>query len=288
VYYLSPLRYPGGKAELAPFLARVVEAQIPRVDQYAEPFAGGAGAAIRLLADEVVHEVLINDLNPGIAAMWRSVVNDTAEFAGRIETQAATLTEWSRAHEIYNEADEKTDFELGFATFLLNRWNRSGILDARPIGGMRQDGPWKIDARFNRTELADRVRFVGSYGTRIKVSQLDGRQFIKSLEAKAGDALVYVDPPYLNQGDDLYLDSLSPEDHEELADVLNTSPLRWLLTYDVHPRVIDELYGARRRATFRIAHTAHHQHVGKEYLVFGDTISVPDLQVTRVAEAAWV
>jgi len=45
--YLSPLRYPGGKARLAPYLARLISAQTIVPQHYAEPFAGGAGAGWR-------------------------------------------------------------------------------------------------------------------------------------------------------------------------------------------------------------------------------------------------
>ena len=51
---LSPLRYPGGKVRLAPFFAQLLAIQDPVPTRYAEPFAGGAGAALRLLDEERV------------------------------------------------------------------------------------------------------------------------------------------------------------------------------------------------------------------------------------------
>ena len=49
--FLSPLRYPGGKGRLAPYIAHLIAVQPSRPTSYAEPFAGGAGAALRLLID---------------------------------------------------------------------------------------------------------------------------------------------------------------------------------------------------------------------------------------------
>uniref|UniRef100_UPI00404B41F4 DNA adenine methylase n=1 Tax=Brachybacterium sp. GPGPB12 TaxID=3023517 RepID=UPI00404B41F4 len=72
--YLSPLRYPGGKARLAPYLARLITAQDPEPRQYAEPFAGGAGAALHLLHDGVVDRIHLNDLNPGIASILAGLI----------------------------------------------------------------------------------------------------------------------------------------------------------------------------------------------------------------------
>ena len=91
--YLSPLRYPGGKARLAPFIGALVRAQDPVPTRYSEPYAGGAGAALRLLADGVVSHVHINDANPGLAAFWRTVTDpDRAEEAmPRARFQAAWL-----------------------------------------------------------------------------------------------------------------------------------------------------------------------------------------------------
>ena len=44
--------------------------------------------------------------------------------------------------------------------------NRSGIANAGPIGGVKQDGTYKIDARFNRDQLAERVATIGALASR--------------------------------------------------------------------------------------------------------------------------
>ena len=102
--FLSPLRYPGGKGRLAPYIARLIAAQPARPTSYAEPFAGGAGAALRLLIDEHVQSIHINDLNPGIAAFWRCVFYDTERFARRIESAEVNLERWVDAREVYSHA----------------------------------------------------------------------------------------------------------------------------------------------------------------------------------------
>jgi DNA adenine methylase len=288
IRFLSPLRYPGGKGRLAPYIQRLLAAQSRRPRSYAEPFAGGAGAALRLLVDEHVRSIHINDLDPGVAAFWRCVFADTDEFARRIEDHLVTLDSWHQAKATYDNPTDVADMELGFATFLLNRCNRSGILSARPIGGLQQAGAWKIDARFNRTELAERVRFLGSYRNRVIVTQSDARVFIRDLDGMGADVLVYVDPPYLVQGNDLYLDTLTLGDHAELAKLLRESRFPWLLTYDADERVTEVLYAGLRAAEFRIAHTAQRQHVGSEYVVFGSRLNVPGLDVLGATHARWI
>lgn len=288
--YLSPLRYPGGKARLAPYLASLLRQQRPRPTAYAEPFAGGAGAALRLLVDEHVDTIHINDLNPGIAAFWRAVTTQPAQFEELIRDTPVNIDTWHEAIAIYNNPDTPDDLTLGFATFLLNRCNRSGILDARPIGGLDQTGTWKIDARYNPNALAQRVRLIGQYSARIHVTQFDARDFITRLEQsdQANWTFMYVDPPYLGQGEHLYLDSLTIDDHRDLAQRLHVTPLKWFLTYDADPRITDELYAGLRCREFDIAHTAQRQHVGTEYAVYSDTSAVSGERLMRLGTSRWV
>jgi DNA adenine methylase len=275
--YISPLRYPGGKARLAPYISHILARQRPRPRSYAEAFAGGAGAALRLLLDGEVEHIYINDLDPGISALWRCIFDHTDELAKRVETEEVSVDAWRHHSDIYKKPDGRSDIDLGFATFFLNRCNRSGILRPRPIGGLEQDGKWKIDARFNRGALAERIRKLGEYASRVTLSELDARTFIQQLEPKSEDILLYVDPPYLVQGDRLYLDSLSEEDHKQLATLLKQTPLRWLLTYDADSRITEELYKGLRCVEFSIFHTAQIQRTGTEYAIFGNHLILPEV-----------
>ena len=286
--YLSPLRYPGGKGCLAPFIADLIAAQRMRPTEYAEPFAGGAGAALRLLINEQVRVVHINDLNPGIAALWRCVFFETEAFVQRIENGAVSMDAWETHRAVYESPSGASDLDLGFATFFLNRCNRSGILSARPIGGLQQAGRWKLDARFNRSNLAERVRLLSQYRQRVRITQLDARAFLSNLAASGIRVLAYVDPPYLVQGDALYMDSLSAEDHVDLAEHLRASPIPWFLTYDAHERVTTELYKGLRTVQFNIAHTAQVQHVGSEYAVFSDGLELPAMDLIPRGQARWI
>jgi DNA adenine methylase len=275
--YISPLRYPGGKARLAPYVAHLLARQRPRPRAYAEAFAGGAGAALRLLVDNEVDHIYINDLDPGVAALWRCIFNHTEDLAESVASEEVSVDAWHRHAEIYRNPAGKNDLELGFATFFLNRCNRSGILRARPIGGLDQKGDWKIDARFNRESLIGRIHYLGKFAERVTLSETDARIFIERLEPQRDDVLLYVDPPYLVQGDRLYLDSLTELDHQELADTLRVTSLRWLLTYDADKRITEELYKGFRCVEFSILHTAQIQRTGVEYAIFGNELILPEV-----------
>lgn len=286
--FISPLRYPGGKARMAPYLTQLIREQRNRPTSYAEPFAGGAGAALKLLVDEVVKTIHINDLAPGIAAFWRSVFYSSDAFAALVRDASVTVDDWHRHREIFDHPDQHDDITLGFSTFFLNRCNRSGILSARPIGGLDQSGQWKIDARFNRENLSNRILLLGQYRRRVSITQLDAKEFMSSVEHLGSSLLAYVDPPYIVQGENLYLDSLTYEDHVALAAHLASTSVPWILTYDTAEQVTDELYSGFRAASFNIAHTAQKQHVGSEFVVFSDGLQVSSLELVNRANAQWI
>lgn len=269
--YLSPLRYPGGKDRLASFVGNLISHQPHTLSTYVEPFAGGAGVALRLLFNEVVDEVVLNDLEPGVAAFWRAVFSRTDELVELVRHCRPTIDEWHTQHERHLAA-RGDDVELGFATFFLNRTNRSGILDARPIGGYDQSGGWGIAARYNAAALAERVSRIGRYRNRVTVQERDGVDVIRE-HASNERAFIYADPPYLAKGDHLYLNTMVWSDHVRLAEDLRMGGY-WLLTYDADPRVLETLYPRFRCAVFDIAHTAAAHHVGHEHAVFAPSLSV--------------
>lgn len=236
------------------------------------------------MVDEYVERIVLNDLDPGIAAFWRAVFHETEEFAELVESSDVTIAEWERQRETH-EGMPEDDLELGFATFFLNRTNRSGIIRARPIGGMDQAGPWKIDARFNRLELASRIRRLGRYRNRVELHQRDGVEFLDE-QLKDPEVFVYVDPPYIEKAKGLYMDTLAWSDHERLAAALVPSAGRWLLTYDHDDRVPDVLYPGLRHIGFDIAHTAARQYVGQEFAVFSNSVTLTDFEGLRVDPSA--
>lgn len=284
--YLSPLRYPGGKAKLAEFVGRLMAEQPARPTRYVEPFAGGGGVGLRLLIDEHVDEIVLNDLNPGVAAFWRALFESPELLVELIRERPVTVDEWHRQRSIYQTATS-SDLSRGFATLFLNRTNRSGILDARPIGGFDQNGAWKIDARYNVEGLVARVTTLARYASRVTVAQEDGVGLTER-ELEQRQVFVYADPPYLVQGDRLYLDAMSDAGHSELARVLRQGPAQWLLTYDADPRIKDDLYAGFRCAQFSMTHSAGIQRTGFEFAVFPSGLEVPSLNGLGHGDAVWL
>lgn len=277
--YLSPLRYPGGKAKLAPFLIQVLKANALWKPHYVEPYAGGAGAALELLYDEYVDRVTINDADPRVHCFWQAVTRYNAAFLDKLASVRASIREWKRQRAIYESRDRRKVFELGFATFYLNRTTRSGIVhNGGPIGGYDQGGNYKIDARFNPAELADRIERIGRYAHRITVSGYDGLDLLKKLDrgkSKTMNTLVYLDPPYYGKGPELYFDRFDHAQHSDLAEFLSSSPrFDWVMTYD-NVKQIRALYQPFPRIAFSLSYSAFERREGEELLIHPASMAVP-------------
>jgi DNA adenine methylase len=275
----SPLRYPGGKQVLAGVLSRLIKLNGAEGGTYVEPYAGGAGAALSLLYSEHAGRILINDADPCIYAFWRAVLDQTDDFVEMLRTIPTTVDEWTRQRAVYRHRTDHSSLEVGFATFFLNRCNRSGII-ARGglIGGKQQTGAWKIDARFNRVELERRIRKVALYRDRILLSKLDGIRFLATRVEPlgAGDRpFVYLDPPYFAMGPDLYLNHYEAGDHAALATYLRErARFPWVLSYDAAEEIV-RLYSGLRQVPFNLDYSAKVRRVGSEIMVLKPGLVFP-------------
>lgn len=279
-YIHSPLRYPGGKAKLSRFLAALTTANNLQDGIYAEPYAGGAGAALALLLSECVDRIMINDIDARVIAFWTAILRHTCRFLRKLDETPITMDEWDKQRTIYLNPQRHSQFKVGFATFYLNRCNRSGILtNAGPIGGRNQSGKWKIDARFNKDALARRIVRIALYKERIAVFNMDAIDFLRQEIVNSGLAkrsLVYLDPPYYMKGKRLYLNYYQHDDHAQLAKFMKKQKdIKWILSYDNVPE-IRKLYSGMNLLPFNLRYSAHTAKVGSELLIYGNTITISE------------
>lgn len=186
------------------------------------------------------------------------------------------IEQWEIQKNIINSPDV-TVLERGFATFFLNRCNRSGILKAGPIGGRGQQGDWKIHVRFNKDNLIERILRIAERRGDIVLSQQDALSFMKYI-APAVDLplLVYLDPPYFKKGGQLYLNSYCYRDHVDLACSLDgVEDFHWLMTYD-NAEEIRQLYFDSWMKLFSLNYFAHHAKKGEELLIAPPHLLLPD------------
>ncbi len=241
----TPLRYPGGKTAYAGLLSEVIRLNHLNDVTLVEPYAGGAGASIKLLLDGKVSRLILNDLNPAIFAFWWSVLNRTDELIKKIRKTPVTIDEWKRQRLISRDCNISNLLSLGFSTLYLNRCNRSGILSANPIGGINQDGAYKIDARFNKDGLIDKIESISRYSSLIEIRNSSCEKLLSGFKKRkdTSNLLVYLDPPYFQKGPSLYLNHYSAKDHEKLAKIILGCEFNWIMSYDCHEE-IKQLYAS--------------------------------------------
>jgi DNA adenine methylase len=273
----SPLRYPGGKRSLASLLSEVIRVNRLGDRTVAEPFAGGAGASLSLLFHEDTTSISINDADIAIFCLWWSLIKRPNAFRTMLLRTPVSVRDWYKQRDIYR-SQRISRLSRGFAAFYLNRCNRSGIImNGGPIGGLKQDGTWKIDARFNKQELLRRCDKIAEYRDRIFVSNCDGLDIIASLNVAR--TFFVLDPPYFEKGRTVYLNALTEDYHAALAQKLKSmADAAWVLTYDDCPEIRSLYSGWANVRPFGLRYAAAVRRTGKELLITPRWMQLPDKQ----------
>lgn len=274
--YNTPLRYPGGKQKLSPFMLELMLENELAGGHYVEPYAGGAGIAIELLLSGSASHVHLNDACRGVYAFWRSVLDHPEQMCRRISLASLTIAEWRRQQAVYANASRADRLELGFSVLYLNRCNRSGILSGGLIGGLHQSGEWTMDVRFPRKELIRRIETIALHSSRITVTNQDAERYIHQVVPRLPrETLVYLDPPYFHKAQRLYLNHYQPKDHQRLAGVVQRNLARpWVVSYDAVP-AIAKAYRGRRSIRYSLQYNAAKAYIGDEMIFFDDQLQMP-------------
>lgn len=274
----SPLRYPGGKTKLAEFLCGLIDANVGDGCTYFELYAGGAGAALDLLLNGNVERIVLNDADVHIYDFWDSILHHTDFFLQRMWDTPVNMDSWHHQRAIYADEHNEgkyTPLEIGFATFFLNRTNRSGIITkAGPIGGANQSGKYKLDCRFNKTSLAHRIERIAERVADIEVYNEDTLTFIQQNIGRLSDehSFMYLDPPYYKNGSSLYLNAYSHQDHENLRDLMSEiRNLKWMISYDDVEEIRD-MYANFVNREHELSYFLQDKRKTKEFFVFSDAL----------------
>ncbi len=284
--YYSPLRYPGGKSRLSDFVKLIIKNIGIKNCTYIEPFAGGAGVALSLLLDHCVDNIIINDYDKAIYSFWRALKEDSNELIDKILNTPVTIEEWYKQKTIFTQA-QSYSVDLAFAAFFLNRTNHSGILTAGPIGGYSQSGNWKLDVRFDKIKLIEKITKIAENRDRIKVYNKDILSLITKYIPKYGDnVFIYFDPPYYNKGQKLYKNFFTPADHKKIRTAIEeniTAP--WIVTYDA-VNEIKALYADYNIKKYDLTYSAANKGTASELMIFSDSSFCPSasqLQENHIA-----
>jgi DNA adenine methylase len=281
----TPLRYPGGKARFAPFIASVMQFNGLDGGHYMEPYAGGAGVALQLLFDGVVTDIHINDIDPAVYAFWHAATACPDALIGLVETEPINMDAWMHWRGVMRGETDATDLERGFATLFMNRTNRSGILKGGVIGGKHQAGAYQLDARFKRDVLVGRLRRIADKAERIHVHCRDALELLQlASDHMPAKSLVYLDPPYYVKGSGLYRNFYKHDDHLAIAQFLRQRDfgLRWMVSYD-NAEQIRKMYSGVRSVEYGLGYTAQRRYTGSEVMLFDPRLKLGDFLFHREA-----
>ncbi|MDI9333344.1 MAG: DNA adenine methylase [Cytophagales bacterium] len=280
----TPLRYPGGKAQFAPFIARLMEHNGLLGGHYLEPYAGGAGVALDLLFHGRASHVHINDLDPAVNSFWVAVTQKTDALLQLVDKTPITMAEWFKWRAILRGEISANVLERGFATLFMNRTNHSGILKGGVIGGKEQSGAYKLDARFKKDVIAARIQKIAHYSKDITVHCEDALQLLKNCEQfLPKKSLIYLDPPYYVKGKGLYRNYYEHDDHVAIAQVLQSKNFKkpWVVSYD-NTSEIREMYQLSKGLSYGLNYTAQKRYVGNEAMFFSKQLKVPEELIPQV------
>lgn len=242
---ISPLRYPGSKVVLADYFENLLRESLLEGCTFYEPYAGGASMSLALLGRDAIAKAVLIERDPLLYAFWRCVVEQPDDLCDAVYRVSVDLNTWKKFQRYLspNALREYGILKLGVAGLFLNRTNFSGIIAAKPIGGMRQQSDYTIDCRFNKDRLVGLIRDVAKYRNRIDVGFGDAIKYLARNAKKISKAsdFVYVDPPYYQQGRKLYRYHYNLKQHQALASFMDRQPFSWIVSIDNHED-IREMY----------------------------------------------
>ncbi len=271
----SPLRYPGGKNILNKYVINLINSNKLNGCTYIEPYTGGGAVALKLLIDDIVGHIVINDYDRSIYAFWYSVLYHTDDLCNLIQDTEINMDNWYIQKGIQKEKNSIDLLTLGFSTLFLNRTNRSGIIKAGVIGGKDQKGNYKLDCRFKKDDLIEKIKLISSYKDKISLYNLDTLELIKNvIPSIVGKKFIFFDPPYYNKGASLYVNFYKHNDHLDLKDCISEiEDSFWIITYD-NVDEISDLYKEYRQKTYKLRYTAAKKQVGQEIMIYCNNIKI--------------
>ncbi|MFC0273611.1 DNA adenine methylase [Metabacillus herbersteinensis] len=231
---ISPYRYPGGKSKVIDYL--YTQLQESKSKKLVSPFTGGGSFELAMLDAGVIEQLHINDLDIGVYSLWWIIKHMPYVIIERLQSSHPTHKDYFSAQSLIKADCRGADIvEAAWSSLLVNRLAYSGVFKANPLGG-RNGSRNDLLSRWNPKNLIKRIEKIHAMSDRIEITQENAVGLIE--EAYWQDkATIFIDPPYVNKGKDLYHCYYNEKDHLELALLLDTLHFGFpsadiLVTYD--------------------------------------------------------
>ena len=239
---MSPFRYPGAKSRIIELIAG--EMQDGHKDTFVEAFAGGGSVGLALLDAGFIKRLVLNDTDTGVYSFWLTVLNDPEYLLKKIcEPAPLNAAVFQSCQFMLQNPKGVSTAELAWAQLVCNRLSFSGIVKAGMLGG-KNGGHEANLARWNPEDLAKRIEKIYSMREHITVLNVDATHLIEQSAYWEPNTTLFIDPPYVKAGKQLYLRYFEDEDHLQLAWMISSlyqgmPGADIIITYDDCPLIRD-------------------------------------------------
>jgi len=235
----SPFRYPGAKTRILDKIIGSMEHHLQSTESFVDVFVGGGSVSLQVASMfPSIKEMYLNDLDIGIHCFWECLSKPKLmkQLCSIIEKTDASLDAFLS---VKNSDNKKSSCVTNaFNAIFLNRTTFSGIMDAGPIGGMKQQSKWDVGCRYNQKALVGLIEKINSeVGPSINSMNMHFSDLIDTLDD--GERVFYFDPPYYHKGNDLYRVKMSIDDHVLLSSMVRDMKSPWVMSYDYCDEIIE-------------------------------------------------
>ena len=232
----SPLRYPGGKSRVAKLLAPY----IPEHTEYREIFFGGGGVFFH---KPKARRNWVNDLHPGLHALWKTLRDHFDVFEALCRAQdasdlRATFQKWIDRDDLMKARGDDALMERAVQYYFINRtvWTGRVVYDPARRSRLYFSNPegWG--------NLEKKLAHLRACSEKLQGVRITNVPFEECLAEATPDTFLYADPPYYRDSLDtacskLYEGHFAIEAHTLLRDLLAASPAKAMISYDDRPEV---------------------------------------------------
>jgi DNA adenine methylase len=241
-------RYPGGKTKLRDqIITKLNQISENNNLEYREPFFGGGSIGLNFIQkNNNINKIWINDLDKGLYSLWTTLINQpnllkqlVKQFKPSVDKFDILKNELTANNPDLSDPNEIAAF--GFKKLAIHQISYSGLgtKSGGPLGGREQKSIYKIDCRWSPDYICKKIdnlhNKIKNY--KIRTNECTNLDFSKLILDTEHDALIYLDPPYYDKGGDLYQHAFQESDHIRLADALQNTKHKWVLSYDDCPEI---------------------------------------------------
>jgi DNA adenine methylase len=219
----SPFKWVGGKSRLR----KPIIDLLPEHTCYVEPFAGAAWVLFGKPRSEVE---ILNDIDQELMTFFRVLKSKPEELIASFEWELVSRAEFERLAK--SNVNDLSDIERAHRFYYLIMAGWGGELNYPRFATSITDGGHGNRLIGALKTLRERILPIYERLRTVILENLDWRDCIKRYDRSG--TVMYIDPPYPENGCNYAHNMRSWEEHHELADCLKQSKCQWILSsYDI-------------------------------------------------------